>query len=239
MRKARGAIVCATLGATLIAIATPLSVQAGISGGDILGISGGDAQGISGGDLQGISGGDILGISGGDILGISGGDVEGISGGDVYGISGGDVLGISGGDVEGISGGDVLAGPVEAIDRATGVFQSLGQSVLASDDMLRDMRVGDFVTVEGTVMGPGWLFADAVVVTDVSYVPGATEVFVSGMLTSVDLAAGRARLGNLTIDYTSSLAITSAPSGAMWSFHGVRPVADGLMISDLSNGLTR
>lgn len=218
MRKARGAKAGIALGATLIAAALPMSVHAGISGGDI----------------QGISGGDALGISGGDLLGISGGDVAGISGGDSQGISGGDVVGISGGDVAGISGGDVLAGPVEAIDLANGTFVSLGQVVMTSGRELRNLRVGDFVAVEGSVMGPGWLYADAVTVTDIDYVPGATEVFVSGMLSEIDSAAGTARIGKLTIDYTPSLARAQAPSSAMWTFRGTQPAVTGLMISEIS-----
>jgi hypothetical protein len=250
MRKARGAKASIALGATLIAAALPMSAQAGISGGDIqgisggdvlgisggdiLGISGGDVAGISGGDSQGISGGDVLGISGGDALGISGGDVAGISGGDVLGISGGDVAVISGGDALGISGGDILSGPVEAIDLANGTFHSLGQVVMTSGRELRNLRVGDYVSVEGSVMGPGWLYADVVTVTDIEYVPGATEVFVTGLLSEINSASGTARLGSLTIDYTPSLARAEAPSSAMWSFRGIQPAVTGLMISEIS-----
>ena len=208
----------------------------GISGGDGLGISGGDGLGISGGDGLGISGGDGLGISGGDGLGISGGDILGISGGDGLGISGGDVVGISGGDVLGISGGDVtvLSGPVDSIDRINGVFESMGQIVMASQGMLADMRVGDYVSVNGSVVAPGWLYADGLSVAGTRYVPGSTEVFVSGMLSSVDLRNGTAQMGELTIDYTSSLGNAVAPAGAMWSFRGTRPASDGPMISNRS-----
>ena len=285
MRYAISAKTHGVLGATLIAIATP--VHAGIDGGAINGIDGGATAGIDGGAVHGIDGGAIAGIDGGAILGIDGGATAGIDGGATAGIDGGAILGIDGGAAAGIDGGAILgidggaaagidggailgidggaaagidgganlgidggaaagidggailAGPVEAIDIANGVFESLGQTVLASNEMLRDMRVGDFVTVEGTVMGPGWLFADEVTVTDISYVPGATEVYVSGMLTSIDNGAGKARMGGLTVDYTPSLASTEAPSGAMWSFRGTRPVSDGLMISELSSKFTQ
>ncbi len=216
----------------------------GISGGDVLGISGGDVLGISGGDVLGISGGDVLGISGGDVLGISGGDVLGISGGDVLGISGGDVLGISGGDVLGISGGDVLgtysgdrlllAGPVDSVDLTNGVFSSMGQIVMASQEALVGLGAGDFVAVSGSVVGPGWLYADEVAVSDQMYVPGAMDVFVSGILSEVDSARGTARIGNLTIDYTPSLGSAAAPSGIMWSFGGKRPDMNGVMLSETS-----
>ena len=168
----------------------------------------------------------------GTVSGISGGDVDGISGGDVDGISGGDIQGISGGDVDGISGGDVLAGPVDKIDRVNGVFESMGQHVMASQDMLSGIRVGDYVSVEGSVVAPGLLYADDVSVSDALYVPGDSEVFVKGLLTSVDSDAGTAQLGDLTIDYTSSLGNGRAPEGAMWSFSGIRPAKGGVMISD-------
>ncbi|HKJ19910.1 MAG TPA: hypothetical protein VJ993_04550, partial [Woeseiaceae bacterium] len=98
-----------------------------------------------------------------------------------------------------------------------------------------DVRVGDFVVVEGSVMGAGFLYADSVSISEVEYVPGATEVFVTGLLTEIDQSRGIARLGDLTIDYTPSLGAGQAPSDVMWSFRGIRPVATGLMISELSN----
>jgi hypothetical protein len=256
MRDARSARVNSILGATLIAVIYSSQSYAGISGGDVLGISGGDVAGISGGDVLGISGGDVAGISGGDVFGISGGDVAGISGGDVFGISGGDVAGISGGDVLGISGGDVagisggdvfgisggdvagisggdrvLAGPIDAIDQVNGIFESMGQVVMASQSMLSTMRVGDFVEVGGSVISSGWYYADTVSVSTERYVPGATEVFVTGMLSSLDTLNGRAQMGGLMIDYTASLGSDRAPTGDMWSFRGTLPASNGMMIS--------
>ncbi|MGI9234782.1 MAG: hypothetical protein ACR2RD_14200, partial [Woeseiaceae bacterium] len=132
---------------------------------------------------------------------------------------------------------NVLTGPVESIDRVNGVFESMGQIVMASHGMLSGMRVGDFVSVAGSVVSPGWLYADGVSVSDDQYVPGATEVFVSGMLSSVDLDLGTAQMGELTIDYTSSLGRSNAPSGTVWSFSGIRPAQRGVMISDRSGAI--
>ena len=211
MYKAKSARALLSLGATLVAVTMPLSSLAERSTSEL--------NGISGGDVAGISGGDVLGISGGDVLGISGGDV----------------LGISGGDVLGISGGDVLAGPVDSIDRKNGVFESMGQVVMASQSMLAGMNEGDYVSVAGSIAAPGWLYADDVFVSDELYVPGATEVFVSGMLTSVNSRNGTARIGRLTIDYTPSLGSVQAPSLALWSFRGIMPLEHGLMISERSD----
>ena len=226
MRNTKSARAVLVLGATLIVATWAGQAVAGISGGDTAGISGGDVLGISGGDTAGISGGDIIGISGGDTAGISGGDILGISGGDTAGISGGDILGISGGDSA------VLAGPVESIDHANGVFGSMGQVVMASQDMLSNLRLGDFVTVQGSVVSSGWYYADALSVSENAYVAGSTEVFLVGLLSSINQSNGTAQMGDLTIDYTMSLGRDLAPSGEMWAFRGIRPSFDGLLISD-------
>ncbi|HEY5643745.1 MAG TPA: hypothetical protein VIS31_12805, partial [Woeseiaceae bacterium] len=210
------------------AMLLPISGFAANQAQSVVGISGGDTLGISGGDAFGISGGDVTGISGGDILGISGGDLTGISGGDVLGISGGDILGISGGDAPAM----VLAGPVDSIDRGNGVFESLGQFVMASQDMLASLRVGDYVSVEGSIVSSGWLYADTLTVSGERYVPGSSEVFVTGMLSSIDLSSGTARMGRLTIDYTPSLSGGALPAGDLWAFQGIRPSTNGVMVSD-------
>jgi hypothetical protein len=114
----------------------------------------------------------------------------------------------------------------------------MGQVVMASQTMLSGMSVGDYVSVSGSIVSPGWLYADGVSVSTDSYVPGATQVLVTGLLSSVDLERGSAQMGKLTIDYTSSLGSANAPSGAIWSFQGTRPVDRGVMLSDRA-GATR
>ncbi len=153
-----------------------------------------------------------------------------------FGIDAGDALGIDAGDALGIdAGGIVLSGPVDSIDTVNGVFKSMGQVVMASHDMLSGMSVGDLVSVEGSVVAAGWLYADGVSVSQDLYVPGATEVLVMGILSSVDLATGTAQIGGLTIDYTASLGSADAPTGAIWSFGGTRPTSSGAMLSERSS----
>jgi len=206
----------------------------GITTADVLGITTADAQGITTADVLGITTADVLGITTADAQGITTADVLGITTADAQGITTADVLGITTADALGITTADsqVLAGPVDSIDIINGVFESMGQVVMASQTMLSGMRVGDYVTVSGSIASPGWLYADGVSVSTDSYVPGATEVFVTGLLSSVDLARGTAKIGSLTIDYTSSLGSASAPSGAIWSFKGIRPADRGVMLSD-------
>ena len=179
----------------------------------------------------------VCGIDANDALGIDANDSFGIDANDAFGIDANDSFGIDANDALGIDANDVLSGPVDRIDTINSVFESMGQIVMASREALGRMSVGDLVSVEGSVVGPGWLYADNVSVSNTQYVPGATEVFVSGMLSSVDRAAGTARMGGLTIDYTPSLGAAGAPSEMMWSFSGTRPVSSGVMISDRTGGL--
>ena len=209
----------------------------GIDANDSLGIDANDMFGIDANDSLGIDANDAFGIDANDSFGIDANDAFGIDANDSLGIDANDMFGIDANDSLGIDANDVLSGPVDRIDTINGVFESMGQIVMASRDALASMNVGDFVSVQGSVVGPGWLYADGVSVSNAQYVPGATEVFVTGMLSSVDRAAGIARMGGLTIDYTSSLGAGRAPSEMMWSFSGTRPVSSGVMISDRTGGL--
>ena len=171
------------------------------------------------------------------MFGIDSNGIAGIDSNGSQGIDSNGIAGIDSNGSQGIDSNGVLAGPVERIDIVNGVFHSMGQVVMASKDMLVGMRVGDFVSVDGSVVSPGWLYADAISVSDTAYVPGATKVFVSGMLSSVDFSTGMARMGGLTIDYTASLASGRAPTGSMWSFAGTRPQSGGVLVSDRSGSI--
>jgi hypothetical protein len=128
--------------------------------------------------------------------------------------------------------GLVLAGPVSSIDRINGVFESMGQIILASQSMLNSMRIGDYVSVDGSVVSGGWLYADNVSVFAESYVPGASPVFVTGIPSAMDPLTGRAQIGGLTIDYTPALSSGDLGIGLEMSFSGIQPVRRGLLISD-------
>ena len=224
----------------------------GINTGDVLGINTGDVTGINTGDVLGINTGDVTGINTGDVLGINTGDVTGINTGDVTGINTGDVTGINTGDVTGINTGDVvsvgaivsvdsefgspglalvLSGPVESIDLVNGVFTSMGQTVVASTTMLRGLSEGDYVSVNGSVMGAGWLYADGVSVSEEMYVPGASPVVVTGIMSSLDEDLGSVTVGGLTVDYTPAMGNGILPRGNLFVFSGIQPVQEGVLLS--------
>jgi hypothetical protein len=103
---------------------------------------------------------------------------------------------------------------------------------MASSEMLSSLQVGDFVSVNGSVVSPGWLYADTISVSSEMYIAGATEVFVMGIPSSFDMAIGQVQLGELTIDYTAALSGGAIPSGHLLSFRGIQPVNRGLFVSE-------
>ena len=65
------------------------------------------------------------------------------------------------------------------------------------------------------------------------YVPGATEVFVTGIPSSVDWNLGTATIGGLTVDYTSSLGGSGFGGlGSAITVIGTQPARGGVMLSD-------
>ncbi len=214
MRIAKSARTWNVLGASLIALTLPGVSLAAANSSQISGIDGSSVNGIDGSSIAGIDGSSVLGIDGSSIAGIDGSSVLGIDGSST-----------------------LLAGPVDSIDRVNGVFGSMGQIVMASQDMLSSMTVGDFVAVQGSVISSGWYYADSVNVSNQGYVPGSTEVFITGMLSSINQMNGTAQMGDLIIDYTPSLGSNDAPSGDMWSFHGTRSSMGGTMISNRTEGV--
>ena len=195
---------------------------------------------MSGNASADISTGSVLDISTGSVNDISTGSVLDISTGSLADISTGSVLDISTGSVNDISTGSVTArgsvavvliGPLDSIDADNGSFRSLGQTVMVGNSMLESLSVGDLVSVEGSIAGPGYLYADRVTISSEQYVPGATEVFVTGIPSAVDGASGRMSMGGLDIDYTPSLAVGVRGKGAIWSFKGIQPNARGLLVA--------
>jgi len=94
------------------------------------------------------------------------------------------------------------------------------------------MNTGDYVLVSGTIAGAGEIYADFVDFTGTQYVPGDTEVFVTGIPSSVDMALGTAQIGKLEVDYTPSLGGSFEGFGAAVTVIGTQPSFGGKMLSD-------
>ena len=166
------------------------------------------------------------------VLGVTQTGVLGVTQTGVLGVTQTGVQGVTQTGAEGVTQTGLLRGPVTSIDRINSVFESMGQIILASQSMLSRMRIGDYVSVNGTVISSGWLYADEVSVLGESYVPGASAVFVTGIPSSIDLSTGRVQIGGLTIDYTQVLSSGDLVVGFEMSFGGIQPVTRGLLISD-------
>ena len=211
MRTALSARMGFILGASLAAMIFPTLASAERSHSTIAGIDSGSALGIDSGSTQGIDSGSALGIDSGSIFGIDSGSALGIDSGSAL----------------------VLAGPIESVDLAGGYFVSIGQRVLAPLSVLESLLVGDFVSVSGTIAGAGWLYADEVSVSDLMYVPGATEVVVTGIPSAINTTLGTATIGGLTVDYTGSLGNSSFNGiGDAITVIGIQPASGGAMLSD-------
>jgi hypothetical protein len=135
---------------------------------------------------------------------------------------------------------NLLSGPIEQIDRVDGTFVSVGQTVTFAGDRFVSLRVGDFVNVFGSISGAGTIEASDVGISSDLYVPGATEVSVTGIPSSVDFLNGTARIGGLTVDYTPSLGGSDFGGiGAAITVIGTQPALGGAMLGESVIDMTR
>ena len=164
--------------------------------------------------MLGIHTGSTQGIHTGSVLGIHTGSTQGIHTGSVRGIHTGSVVGVYAGSS--INGQDdsflqlVLSAPISAIDYESAVIESAGQKVFASREMISSLTVGDVISVFGTVAGPGFLYADAVVKEDIQYVPGSTPIIVAGIPSETIDSAGLTSVGDMSVDVARAVGV-SAP----------------------------
>jgi len=95
------------------------------------------------------------------------------------------------------------------------------------------LQVGDYVTVTGFIVRAGVISAESVDVSASAYVPGASQVFVTGIPSSIDYKFGTARIGELTVDYTPSLSGNRFGGiGAAITVIGTQPALGGVMLGD-------
>ncbi len=127
----------------------------------------------------------------------------------------------------------MLAGPIQSIDLQGGSFVAVGQTVSFARESLGGLQVGGFVTVYGSISGAGRITATSVDISAEMYVPGATEVLVTGIPSSVNFARGTALIGELEVDYTPSLSGSRFGGiGAAITVIGTQPAFGGAMLGD-------
>ena len=85
----------------------------------------------------------------------------------------------------------------------------------------------------GTLAGAGEIDATDVNLSSEMYVAGATEVFVTGIPSSIDFVRGTAQIGDLVVDYTPSLGNSkSGGFGAAVTVIGIQPALGGTVLGD-------
>ena len=106
----------------------------------------------------------------------------------------------------------LLRGPIQAIDAASSRILVLGQWIPASATQLAASSVGQVVAVYGSLAASGNYVVSALLhINSIRYVPGATSVFIKGVISSVDPSTGTLRIGPLSVDYTAALSQGSNP----------------------------
>jgi hypothetical protein len=127
-----------------------------------------------------------------------------------------------------LTGTDVLAlGPLERVDVSKLQVQVLGQTIRipAAQSARLASLVGQMVEVHGSVNPDGTLRATKVsAITTYSFVPGATQLYLKGAISSVDEVNAVVRIGSLSIKYSGALHTLSSSSlaaGLLASFSGV------------------
>src|SRR4029077_16933845 len=149
------------------------------------------------------------------------------------------MAGTNGGEaVNGISRGGVellVVGPVEAIDQAAKTAVVLGQRVLVAD--ANPLALGETAAVFGTARADGSIVA-AAIQSRGPYVPGASAVFISGVVQKSEPSVGQVTIGGLSIDLTPSMSrgIVSPAEGTRFEVSGTQPVSRGIVISGISGG---
>ncbi len=127
----------------------------------------------------------------------------------------------------------MLAGPIDSVNLTEGTFMAVGQTISFAVDGIAAMQVGDYVTVYGELAGAGQVDATAVDVSSSMYVPGVSEVFVTGIPSSIDYTLGTVQIGQLEVDYTPSLGgNTFGGVGAAVTVIGTQPALGGTMLGD-------
>ena len=130
----------------------------------------------------------------------------------------------------------VLVGPVEAVNVSQGLAIVLGQKVITQS--AAELSVGEAISVIGRLSPDGSILAMSVQKAGV-YVPGATQILLTGTVQKVDSTIGRAVVGGLSVDLTGLMSTGSVPivQGSTVQIAGTQPVNRGLvLVTGISGG---
>jgi hypothetical protein len=135
-------------------------------------------------------------------------------------------------------------GPVEQVNVRSSTIVVLGQTyhvgsgtsvinkVAGSHASLRLIAPGTFVVIDGTESAAGISTVQSVGILSQQNVPGATQLLVTGIVSSVS-STGRVRIGKLTVDVNATLTNDSqrVAVGDLIQVSGTQPNPSGLFLA--------
>ncbi|MGB6488107.1 MAG: DUF5666 domain-containing protein, partial [Steroidobacteraceae bacterium] len=141
--------------------------------------------------------------------------------------------------------GELAFGPVQQVNLKASTITVLGQTfhvgstaVISSQAKhlssitLNSISVGTLVSVSGVEASNGNALVQTVTTSSGLNTPGATRLFVAGVVSSVS-SVGQVRIGNLTVDINQTLTSDDAiPAvGSFVALAGTQPVSNGLFVA--------
>src|SRR6266436_5039539 len=136
----------------------------------------------------------------------------------------------------------LLLGPVDLVEPSKARVQVLGQWISFSQTQISQSPnhlIGHVIAVYGSIAPDGSFEVAAVREQDsIDYVPGATHLYLKGSISALDTLRGTARIGSLSVNYSSalhSLVAEDLAVGTVVSFSGLRYSENNKLYAD--NGL--
>jgi hypothetical protein len=115
---------------------------------------------------------------------------------------------------------------------APSVAVVIGAKRYTAAQAIQFIQPGAYVSIAGIESLNGRRQAQEIIVSQRSYVPGASDVFVSGLVTAYDTATGLAQIGSLQIDANASLAADPSlkiPVGSQIDVFGTQAALGGIV----------
>jgi hypothetical protein len=140
----------------------------------------------------------------------------------------------------------LLRGPVDSVNTRTSQIQVLGQWLTVAGSAVSELQ-GHMVAVDGAIdASGGYLVSNIEDLNSVQYVAGATPVYFSGVIQSVNKSAGSFVVGGVSVDYTAALSSLQPDNlmvGSVASFNAVRftdvkkmYAAEGVAVANVALG---
>ena len=198
---------------------------------------------VTGTGLDNVTGTGLDNVTGTGLDNVTGTGLDNVTGTGLDNVTGTGLDNVTGTGLDNFSATEpngILLGPVSTIDSSAGTVGILGQTVQLlqntrfGESSANELSVGNLVEVSGLVIDKGKVIATEVRLVAKVYVPGANQVYVSGLVESIDTRTGKISVGGLEVDYTSLLgsqSLDSVQPGDYVQISGTQPSYDGSLLS--------